>query len=241
MNDVKRNVLAQLFGSPSTIIPLAFGAAALTVGALLGNTTGMLVGGTSLLIGVGVTATRWIWSIEQVAEDARRRSLKREEEKHRHEMKQLEASLVLDGDSRTETCLQQLCEHYEVFQEKAADGRLTSNGYQVTRQVEQLFQACIDQLRRSHELWEQAHSFRGEERQEVLDEREEIVREVAATTEQVVRAVEHFREMKEQSGETELRRLREELDESLRIARLVEERMAAWDNPLAQHSTKDYE
>ena len=241
MNDVKRKELAQLFGSPSTIIPLAFGATALGVSAMTQNTTGMLVGAVCLLAGVGITATRWIMSRETIAQETRRQLLRHEEEKHREEIKQLEASLVLDGDSRTETSLRQLCDHYEEFQEKAADGKLTAAGYQVTLQVERLFQACIDQLRRSHDLWEQAHGFRGGERQAVLDEREEIVSEVASTTEQVARAVKHFRQMKEQSGETDLHSLREELDESLRVARLVEERMAAWENPLGQHSAEDRE
>jgi hypothetical protein len=241
VDDVKRKVLARLLGSPSTIIPLSFGAAALAASAMIGNRAGMLVGGASILAGVGVMATRWILSLDQITEEARRRLLKREEDKHRDAMKQLEASLVLDGDPRTETCLRQLCDHYDVFQEKAADGKLTAAGYQVTRQVEQLFQACINQLGRSHELWEQAHGCRNAERQGVLDEREEIVSEVAATTEQVVRAVEHFRQMNEQHDETDLHHLREELDESLRVARLVEERMAAWENPLGQYSAKDFE
>ena len=241
MDDVKRKELARLLGSPSTTIPLGIGAAAFAVAAMIDSTSGMLVGGATILVGVGVVATRWILAFEKMTEEARRRVLSREEEKHREEMKQLEASLVLDGDARTETCLRQLCEHYDVFQEKAAGGKLTSSGYQVTRQVEHLFQACIDQLRRSHELWEQAHGFRGDERAAVLDEREGIVSEVASTTEQVVRAVQHFRQMKEQTGGSDLRLLREELDESLRVARRVEERMAAWENPLGQHSAQDFE
>jgi putative alpha-1,2-mannosidase len=228
-------------GSPITTVPLCFGAAALGVSLLLGSPTGMFAGTAGLLVGLGIAATRGLLSVEQITEEARRGLLKRQEEKHRDEMKQLEASLVLDGDPRTETSLRQLCEHYELFQEQAAAGRLTASGYQVTQQVEQLFQACINQLRRSHELWEQAHGLRGETRADALEEREEIVVEVAATTEQVLRAVQHFRRMKEQSGEDELHHLREELDESLRVARLVEERMAAWEDPLGKYSTKDFE
>ncbi|MBP86301.1 MAG: hypothetical protein CMJ64_06250 [Planctomycetaceae bacterium] len=112
----------------------------------------------------------------------------------------------------------------------------------MTHRVEKLFQACIDQLRRSHELWEQAHDCRGDETQRVLDEHEKMVGEVASTTAQVVRAVDHFRRMKEQrDDDDDLHPLREELDESLRVARVVEERMAAWENPLSQHRTSEYE
>ncbi|MBP86300.1 MAG: hypothetical protein CMJ64_06245 [Planctomycetaceae bacterium] len=121
MDDVKRKALSQLLRSPSTVIPLAFGAAAFGMSALIDSTAGRLIGAANFLASLGVTATRWIMSIDRLQEEARRRLLRSEEQKHRDEMKQLEASLVLDGDARTESCLRQLCDHYDMFQEKAHD------------------------------------------------------------------------------------------------------------------------
>jgi hypothetical protein len=235
MDNVKRKLLSDLFGSPSTIVPVVVGATALLVSWAVGSVPGMLVGIAGVLGGVGLMATRWILNLERMTEESRRRLVEQEQAKHREELQQLEASLALDGDPRTETCLRHLHEYYEAFQKKAEGGELTVAGYEVTSRVERLFQACLDQLRRSHELWEQAHEFRGKAKQSILDEREEIVQEVAATTDHIQSAVAHFRRINDRQDDMDLGQLRDELDESLRVAKLVDERMAAWEDPLDRH------
>ena len=230
MDDVQQKVLRDLFGSKATVLPIAFGAAALAASWAANSGVGIMVGVGSILAGVGITLTRWIMNLEQITQRAQQQLLRQEQEKHREDLRQLDASLVLDGDPRTESCLRQLREHYDAFQEKVRSGDVSA-GYEVTSRVERLFQACIDQLRRSHDLWEEAHEHRGDAKQAILDEREEIVREVTATTEHIDRAVQHFRRLSARRDDNELSDLRSELDESLRVARLVDERMAAWERP----------
>ena len=152
-----------------------------------------------------------------------------ERKKNAEHLRQLEASLSLDGDPRTEACLRKLREHYDAFQTKVKDGKISVAAYQVMSQVEALFEVSMDQLRRSLQLWEEAHQLRGDEREQVLQERESLVNEVVETTKHVNSAVEQFRKINARRDNTDLAELRDQLDESLRVAKRTEERMAEWD------------
>lgn len=230
-------------GSLASFVPITLGMAVILGSLAAGNDVGVGIGIVGALAGIGVMAFRIAISGKQQTEPEQpvdeRQGIQREQGKCREELKQLEASLVLDGDARTETALRALCRHYDDFQEKVGDGELTAAGYEVTHRVEELFQACINQLRRSHELWEQAHDYRGDARRAVLDERDDIVQEVVVTTDHINHAVDQFRRINARRDETDLASLREELDESLRVARVVEERMAAWETPLGGGSETD--
>jgi len=239
----ERKSLSSTFRSPGTLVPVTFGAAAILTALTLGSGfgIGVYVGIASILTGFTVMAARLLPQSAPQIQYTEPAAAETESRTRRDELKLLEASLVLDGDVRTETSLRRLCEHYDNFQEKVEEGALSAAGYEVTHRVEQLFQASIDQLRRSHELWEEAHTFDDAEMQAILDEREEIVREVVTTTDHVNRAVSEFRRIQDRREDHDLGQLREELDESLRVAKAVEERMAAWENPTREHSPSEFE
>lgn len=237
--------MSAAFRLPGTLVPVTFGAAAILTALMLGSGIGVAigvgVGGASILAGFGVMVARLLPTAEPDIQFTEPTAAELDARTQRDELKLLEASLVLDGDARTEQSLRRLCDHYEDFQEKVAEGELPAAGYEVTHQVELLFQASIAQLRRSHELWEEAHNFEGDEMQRILDEREEMVREIVATTDHINRAVSEFRRIEHRREDQDLSQLRDELDESLRVAKAVEERMAVWENPMREHSQSDLE
>ena len=61
----------------------------------------------------------------------------------------------------------------------------------------------------------------------MLRERDEIVQEVSESIQQLAASVEQLNSFKFRQDEAELAKLREELDESMRVARRAEQRMAS--------------
>ena len=89
-----------------------------------------------------------------------------------------------------------------------------------------MFSVCVQHLGQSLELWETAKTMRGPSRESILQQRNELIEEVCKSVVHLGSTVEQFHLVTTQKNRQDLARLREELDESLEIARRVEERKA---------------
>jgi hypothetical protein len=88
-----------------------------------------------------------------------------------------------------------------------------------------MFQVCVDHLRRSLELWHDAHQAAGQKRSRLMQQREELVGEVQQSVDFLEASLEQLQTKGTRRGRSQLARLREELEESIRIARRTEERL----------------
>ncbi len=93
-------------------------------------------------------------------------------------------------------------------------------------QAEQIFNASVQQLERSLELYQISQKLTGKARGEILAERERVIREVIDTRDHLSATIEQFQTFATRRSQSELSQLREELDETLRVAKRTEERMA---------------
>lgn len=232
MDKVKKKVLLDLFGSPGTVLPIAVGLSAWMLSWAVDGSTALNLGGlVGVLGGVGFLATRLIFGLEKITENAFQYLNDQKREVQERALDSLESRLRGDEDPRTQTYLRHLRELYMNFQEDLRSGRVAGAARTVQEQVEKLFQAAVKHLEHSYHLWITAGRLTGDARRTLLDERERVVQEVQDTVEHLSRTIEQFHTFRAKASEVELARLREELDETMQIARRAEARLESLGKP----------
>lgn len=222
---VRRKVWLDIFAAPTTLFPVAGGLTALMASwAIGGNSTLNFAGIAGVLGGIGILASRLILGLDKLTQDAYDYFVERQRSEQEHSLELLDEQLVKDRDSRTQNCLRELRHLYSRLKTKVDSGRITPGAYDVIEGIDNMFQACVKQLGHSLELWETAKTMRGPARETILQQRDELVEEICSTVIHLGKTVEQFHLVTTQKNREDLARLREELDESLEIARRVEER-----------------
>ena len=227
MDEVKRKVLLDLFASPGTLVPIVAGLSSLMYSwAVGGDPTANAIAIVGVLGGIGHFASRMVLKLEDMTQSAYEAILDRNQKEQDEALDELEERLRGDEDHRTETCLQDLRGLYETFRSGCSEGQMVVSHHQVVSQVEQVFQACVQQLRQSLELYEISQKLAGTAKNDILAERERVIQEVIDTRQHLGTTIEQFQTFATRRNQSDLSRLREELDETLRVARKTEQRMA---------------
>jgi hypothetical protein len=227
MDEVKRKVLLDLFASPGTLLPIAGGLTLLMASWATGGNAVFNFGGIAgILGGVGVFATRMIVGLEGLTDRAYQYVLQKQRRQQQQRLAELDAQLSNDDDPRTETCLRSLRELYDAFRQDVQQGKITGASYDVLDGVDRLFHVCVSNLEHSHDLWQAAGRLSGSTRDTVLAERDEVIREVQETVDYLRHTMERWHALGVKKKKSELTQLRTELDESLRVARRTDERIA---------------
>ncbi len=225
MDEVKKKVYLDIFASPGTLLPVAAGLTALMASwAVGGNATLNFAGFVGVLSGLGVLTTRLILGLDRITQRAYEYFLQKQRRQQEESLERLHERLLADQDPRTQNCLNELRVLYSRLKEKVDQGKVNRAAYGVIEGVDQIFQTCVAQLEQSVDLWETTRSMRGSARAELLQQREEIVREICATVDHLGRTVERFHSLTTNRNRSELGRLRAELDQSMQVAREVERR-----------------
>lgn len=137
--------------------------------------------------------------------------------------------LRADRDYRTKDALSIARASRESFQKWVVQSELPIHSLELQKKFDSLFQAFLDQLNRSLELFEQSDRLSGKSRDTILQERETCVAEIMAAANQLQRAAEHSEAAIRSRKDGDLAPLQEELEASLRIAKRVEERLQEWE------------
>jgi hypothetical protein len=227
--DVRKKVLLDLFASPGTLLPVVGGLTALlgTWAFNLGAWPGFL-GVVGILAGLGVSATKLIFGLEKITNDAYEYVHAEEVKKQEKRLDDLDRKLVTDRDPRTQESLRRLRELHRDFTEDLEKGRIARSSHDVLKIIEELVNKCVAQLERSYQLWHTARGNSGSVREHLLQEREQVILEVVESVHHVERTVGQFRTFAAKDSDDDLGRLREELDEAIEVARRAEERVAQW-------------
>lgn len=242
MDDVKRKVMLDLFASPGALIPVVVGLSSLMVSwALGGDPTANAIGIVGVLGGVGYFASRLVLGLEGMTQRAYQAKLDRLQQEQRQQLDELERRLSGDRDQRTEICLRELRSLYETFQTSCATGKIAAGHRQVVDQVEQIFHASVQQLQRSLELYEIGQKLSGESKVDILAERERVIQEVIETRSHLSTTIERFQTFALRREQSELSRLREELDETLSVAKRTEDRIATIGRETKTYNESEFE
>ena len=135
----------------------------------------------------------------------------------------------MDGDERTETAMQDLRSLRQAFRQldKIAPDLNRAMIEDIQQRSEELFQQCVSSLEKTLQLWKTAESLASETaRKPILEQREKLVGDVVQTVEHMSRTLASVQGITNRSeGDIRLQRLRGELDQSMEVAKKVEQRV----------------
>lgn len=232
--NIAKRVIADVISSPMVIFPFMVGTAAFASLFALGLKgsaflAAMLVGLSGVLGSGGMFLTKMILGrdervkkiIEESRDKAKKDKLKRLDHFHHR--------LTLDGDSRTEDSMQDLRSLRQAFRQldKIAPDLNRAMIDEIQKRAEELFQQCVRSLEKSLQLWKTADSLASELAQKpIMEQREKLVGEVVGTVEHMSRTLAAVQGItKKSDGDARLQTLRGELDQSLEVAKKVEQRV----------------
>lgn len=227
MDDVKRKVYLDLFAAPSTLLPLVGGATALIGSWAMGGQELLTFAGIAgILSGIGIFASRIIFGLDKITKDAYEYTRLKEHEKLKATLQQLYDRLVADQDPRTEKLLVRLCNIYNKINMDVHQRRIPSTAADVVDSIHQMFHVCVDYLNQSHQIWEQSARLRGESLAALERQREELIQEVDKSVTFLEGKIGQLTAISNHRSKQNLSEMRAELDETIRIARATEERLA---------------
>ncbi len=212
--------------APSVVLPIVAGASSWLVSWAANGVDSLKVAGLVLVLsGVGWLATRVIFYSDDVAAkillDDALKLVKADEDK----LDQLQFRLRADKDYRTKDYLTLLRTCRSDFEEFAKKPGIAIQSQEIVKQVRQLFWSATEQLEQSLKLYSLAVRLSGDEKKNILSEREHTLSEIRVSIEHMQSAVKHYQELMDKEQQSDLGSLRDELDASLRVAKRTEERM----------------
>ena len=221
--DVRKQAALDLVVSPWTLGPAVLGATALLAGWAAGADPALLLGGIGgVLAGAGVLATRWIAGLETITAAAWEKLTARERAEREADLDALDRELQRDGDPRSQKLLRALRHLRDGLAEDERAGKLGGAGGLLKDRSEEVFAACVAQLRHSLELDATARTLPTRARGELREERQAVLGEVAETVRHLAAAATEARKAPAKRTDGDLARLREELDATLEVARRTE-------------------
>ncbi len=154
---------------------------------------------------------------------------------------ELDARLAADGDPRTENSLRDLRAMARAFEKgKSWSGVLNSPAtLDILSGVDQLFKQCVFSLENTLDLrYTASEMATAVARNPILAKRERIIEEVAESISKLGNVLANIQllGMDDTSRESDLARIRKELDQNLEVARKVKQRMRTLENEVHHHN-----
>jgi hypothetical protein len=224
MTDLRGRVWRRLFGSKKFLIPAAVAVGTGCIAAISGGVWiavavafGFIAAG-SVVLQLASGAEK----LEKIAvNDLAKEKLEREELR----LKDLQKKLRSDRDFRTKDCFNLATQARNDFLTliKTSPGNFAT--LQFGQQFDQLFWATIEQLEHSLQLYEQADRLVDARRLGILTERDRVVGDLIGAADRLRQVVDKIRSTSTKDREVELSSLSKELDDSLEIAKRVDQRL----------------
>lgn len=220
MEGLRRKVLLDACVTPVTAILATLGISLLLLSVVLGSGWGFL--GFCLCLGaVGVAATRLAFGFESISKNAVDQLLRQKKEVRDAELDELDRKLLLDRDPRDQTALRNLRAIYDRFLRDIKQGKIHS-GHAMHDQIEKVFQSCVDQLSRQHDIWDTSTGVSAELREKLQLERSKILDEVETTIDSLSATIDEIRTLGLKAKGGELSKLQGQLQIRLEAARQVD-------------------
>ena len=230
----RSKVVLGLLSSPTTIVPLLGGVTWLAGIWALGLVTGPAIFGgfacitaaagaffTRLLLGGGAIAKEALREIQQELAEAQQRKLD-----------ELRTRLGADLDTRDDKLFDELLAVTAVFQQGPPGAKNLNQAVlsDILEKAYKLYEGCIANFTRSLEILDTVHRFpKGDAREAMIFQREKLLQEIQTSIGYLGRILAEIQDFKLPIDEgANLARIRSELDETIAVARRVEERLNDW-------------
>ena len=231
MNQVRNRVLREIFLAPSVVLPVVAGVSSLLLSwAADGVSWLTLAGLAGVLGGIGWMGTRAIFKTESITAETIQKLKEQEIAAEQARLDQLDRLLSQDQDDRDQDLLRTLRVQRAQFQQLASQPGVVIRSQEILAQFEELYRASVNNLYESYRLLVQSKSLGANERRIMLHERERLLNEIQVSVDFSFTALEQYRSFTKKTVGTDLSRLRDELDESIKIAKRTEERLRELDS-----------
>jgi len=241
LDEVKQKVLLDLFASPGTLAPLVIGLSSLMYAwAIGGDSIAGAVGIIGVLGGIGHFASRLVFGLDGMTQRAYEAYLQKDRQARQTALDDLERNLKFDNDRRDETVLHQLRQMIDAFTANCQKQRLDVKHHLLILQVEEIFDASVEQLKRAWELAQLSETLAGGAKKQILNQREQILLDVIETRDHLEETIQQFYSFAGGKSTTELKSLRHELDESLQVAKRTHERMSQMDQGIKTNLPSEF-
>ncbi len=233
---IRRNLLLRHLESPWVLVPFVLGASSLAAALALDGRSAALAafaGIAGLAASAGLFLTRLLLQDDAEASRVIQDLEEQEIAQREQELDRLEGELESsDDDPRPEKALRDLRSLVGAFRDSihTAPSHHLSTVVDIHGQVMQLFNHSVQLLAQTIHLWRTAGSLSTDAaRSPILERRESIISEIESGVRQLSHALVRLKELEAgQAAGERLQRMREELDQSLSVARSVEERVSGW-------------
>ena len=237
---LRKRVFLRLLGSPVTVIPFMLGMTTMTASWALDwkPGIGLFAGLAGILAAAGAFVTRLLLDGDRVTREVATALEREEQEARQRSLDELDHRLATaDEDPRPETALRDLRALVKAFEENSDDYYRFNAGsaIEIHSRIGQLFDRCVESIQQTERLWQTAEKINTPAaRKPILQQREKIIEEVQASIKQLSNALVALQTLGAgDRSNADLARLRDELDQSLAVAKTVEERV----NDLVKEAT----
>jgi len=231
----REKFLLHLISNPYVIYPFAAGTLGVFASWVFNLEPKILYLFASAVIGIGLPIgaliTKWTTGTDDIAKRVHEEILHEAQQKQEQELNALHEQLKKDGDKRTEQMLKELRALHQSFQEEARDAGWMATlpitvSAEITGKVTELFTQAVQCLKDTLKMHEKSRDSQLATVKKVLQEhREQQIADVQQTIVQLSHLYARVLTLSPESNETELSRLRTELDESLAFAKKVDEQI----------------
>ena len=237
--DLRRKVFLELLSSPLTVLPFVVG-----VSAFLGTWALNIrpdLGVLGLVLGILGAGGMFLTQLFTSGEDRAKKAIVEFQEKARAQreadLDELAQRLEGDRDPRTETALSDLRALAKALDGLDEDPRArTTNAtvIDIRLTAAHLFSQCVRSLEQSLKLWHTAADMRTvSARQPILDQRETIVEDVYRSIRDLGNLLVALQDLgATEDNASELTRIRNELNQNLKVARKVDARMRDFEHEI---------
>lgn len=188
------------------------------------------LGVCGIIGGAGLCLTRLIFNLDKITERAYEYFINEQnaerQQARKQSLKTLKSKLLLDNDDRTEVQFTELGHLYKRFQKEVSNSTLNIDSGLIMEKVEELFDACMSQLETSYNLYVTSSKLSGSSKKPIVEQRENILKEIDESIALLGKTISEFQGLSTNRNGQDLSRLREELDRSMEVAKIAEERMS---------------
>lgn len=244
-DDLHRKVLLDLMAAPSVLLTAAAGVTAMLAGWAVELPVLIFGGAIGVLASVGALATRWLFKRDKLVEKAMKQMQEKLVRDRSAELDGLEQRLQNDDDPRSEQLLRDLRTVYDQLKQpeqwRSAEGKQPP--IEIIAKADTLFRSCIVSLERSLTMWETAQQMHTDDlKQEMLDGRQKTLDEVQQSVSQLARTFDQLKALTvEPDRKSRLSEIRNELDQSLTVARNIEDRMKSFERDIESRVSRKVE
>ena len=222
MDSLRKKLLLNIFVTPISMAAGVLGATLVMLSWIVPSA--FALGLISLLVAFGAVATNFVFNIAKISEKAAKDWHDQESARRDSQLDELDNKLSADRDRRDEIALRNLRVLYGDFCDDVKQGKISA---QITQemlgQVDDIFHAAVSSLEYSYELLEMSKRVDGSLKDDLKKQRDGVLTEVESSIATLASTIAEIRQMKSKAKKSRLSSLQKQLNQSLAVAKKVDE------------------